>query len=119
MDYMNTNYYEEKFKDMWTWIYEQTIRKKRKIKKDEYFKINKIDYNIRPNSNCYACEFAGTNIYGDVNCEKCPLLWTHNDKTLKFTCFNENSLYKKWYHCTDWKKAAELAKQISELEWIY
>lgn len=114
---------------MWNWIADETLRRKEKVWKSDYFREMNVDEDCIPLFTCYCCE------YGDqkskfrrlVNrfvskCTYCPLDWKYEADTLMCTfnlnpvMENEGGLFKKWDFETDYKKAAELAREIANLE---
>ena len=70
-------------------------------------------------NNCFCCEFARTE--QDVpNCDMCPMIWPGDSRD--FMCEdasnerNGDGLYRKCVNSNgDWKKQAQLARQIANL----
>lgn len=100
---------------MWRWIYRQTLKRKRKVTREEYFSKNKIEEKVF--NNCYCCEFAfGTDCSA---CRACPLNWGSYAETKKcvdkFERNDHKGLLAKWNSTVNWRNAAKLAKQIATL----
>ena len=88
---------------MWRWIAEETLKRKKKVWKENYFKEHP-EYKELPISLCWCCD------YVDDKCSQCPLVWPDR------TCFRKDSLFVKWFFEKDYEKAAEYAREIAELE---
>ena len=99
----------ENHRKMWSWIAEETLFKKTKIHKKDYFE----HFGIRaiPFRMCYLCEYVNTLNVKLFKCRKCPIDWGKRK-----TCYADDSLYYKWYKTSDHELCAKYAKEISELE---
>ena len=98
---------------MWRWIGLKTLKEKRCVRKEEWFKrfkLNKICLD------CYCCEYdllylIEFNSGGD--CAACPIDWGGKGR-----CYDEKALLALWKEAT-WfqndEKAGKLALQIAEL----
>lgn len=95
-------------KVLWTWLADETLKRKRKIRKIEYFLEHGIDDIDFPSHLCYCCEYADQKSV-DGSCTCCPLEWG------KSNCYITSGLFRKWEFEVDYKKAAELARQIANL----
>lgn len=92
---------------MWNWIADETLKRKEKVFKDEYFKEYNIPKYIMPPFECFCCEY--TEYAGDpIKCKKCPIRWPYQ------LCRLEGP-YKNWCDTFDYVEAAESARQIAEL----
>ena len=91
---------------MWRWIAEETLKRKKKVWKENYFKEHP-EYKEHPMNGCWCCEYVHQ--YDDI-CSKCPLKWPDN-----IFCIFINSFYKKWFFEADYEKAAKYAREIAEL----
>ncbi len=95
----------EEHRKMWRWIAEETLKRKKKVWKENYFKEHP-EYKELPISLCWCCEYA------DVKCLKCPLVWPNGGCTEKK---EKIGLFYKWVIETNYKKAAKYARKIAEL----
>lgn len=94
-------------RDMWNWIANETLKRKRTIFKEDYFVAINIDYDDIPENYCYCCEYA----YSYNPCyNTCPIHWS-GDKS----CINASSEYFLWVQEENYIKSAELARQIANL----
>ena len=59
----------DNFRKQWDWIADETLQRKRKVAKGEYFVAHGIS-NI-PLMECYLCEFS-------TGCDVCPVKWVVN-----------------------------------------
>lgn len=102
----------KKHRKMWNWIAYETLKRKRKVLKEDYFEEHGIS--MIPYCECYCCDYDYDYSikYDSYRCKACPIIWPDN-----MTCPNDNSLYEQFYSCRnkDYKEAAELARQIAEL----
>ena len=98
----------ENHRRLWRWLTYQSLIKKRKVYKAEYFNF----YNIKTNvyNNCYLCEYSINQNTEKESCSFCPIKWKH--------CTNPRSLYHKWVSClnSNYKKASYYAWRISKLK---
>ncbi len=98
----------DNFRKQWDWIADETLQRKRKVAKSEYFVAHGIS-NI-PLMECYLCEFS-------TGCDVCPVKWGGK---LNF-CINRNAnldnkgLLAQWKYTKNYKKAARLARKIANL----
>ncbi len=109
---------------MWRWIAEETEKRKELVRKKEYMAIFFTFDEVF--SHCFCCDYAA-NKYNrsDFNgsyCDYCPIDW--GSKTEDLMCMDkeriddDRGLYALWYNIQfydDYKRAAELARQIAEL----
>ena len=94
---------------MWNWIADETEKRKRKIRKSEYFKEHHIAHLTRPWGDCYCCEYALIACEQDVKCMYCPIDWGSVE-----SCFD--GVFASWLNeDRDYKIAAELARKIANL----
>lgn len=110
-----------KHREMWNWIANETLKRKRKISKAEYFSEMKIPFGHRPLFGCYCCEYTKQKAKNlDIYCNLCPLDW--GSKVNGFMCenkyehYDKKGLYAQWRCEIDYKKYAELAREIANLE---
>lgn len=95
-------------KVLWTWLADESLKRKRKVEKHEYFIEHEICYPNVPYEQCYCCEYVVQNsLKGE--CENCPLSWG------SVACFRGKALFIKWLGEDNYIKAAELARQIANL----
>ena len=100
----------QRHRDLWTWIYKETIRQRYGVDKVEYFK----DKEHIPDHFCYLCEY-DHNMDGD-NCSNCLCKWKQLSRIGYCPC--NNSYYGK-FNRTDhkkWIKRAYYAWRISKLK---
>lgn len=113
----------EKHRQMWNWIADETLKRKCKIIKMDYFNEN-LDKNEEPPLvSCYACQYSaeqrGIISFSENMCQFCPIDW-HSDSSCTM-CMDKdehsfyNNTFAAWNETNDWKKAAELAREIAEL----
>ncbi len=108
---------------MWRWISRETLKRKKQVTKKIYFEEKHIPVAERPFAGCYACEYDGTFEfnYGETQCQNCPLEWGGNaDHVMCLHTDNPpqgqlQNLFGRWLAASNWKEAAELARQIAEL----
>lgn len=105
---------------MWNWIADETLKRKRHMGKCDYFKEKEIE-NIFVNSS-YCCEYAEQkcNETGKGRwCEYCLFDWRRKDGSIQCINREDNTwkgLYVEWAsETTNYKKAAELAREIANL----
>ena len=95
---------------MWNWIADETLKKKRKVDKDEYFEKYKKKYRNQPRNDCFLCEY--NIVMQNSDCDSCLINW---DSAGNRNCMN--TLYGEWvrinYDC--YKYAAEVAREIANL----
>ena len=100
---------------MWRWIYRETLKRKRKVAREEYFSENKIEEDIF--NNCYCCEFDFE--FDNHICRACPLNWGSYVETTKcadkYERNDREGLWAQWNNTMNWRKAAKFAKQIAKL----
>ena len=98
---------------MWNWIADETMKRKCKVEKWDYFKAHGIT--DIPLCECYCCEYARDGLFAD--CSRCPIDWGGEFNI----CLNRDSdgdgkgLFTLWCKEPDYVKSAELAKRIAEL----
>lgn len=91
-------------RQLWNRIADKTLKEKRCVVKEDV--IEEItDETVL--ENCFCCEYDGK-IRDD--CECCPILWPQKEY-----CTYVGSPYSEWQRTADYKRAAELARQIAEL----
>ena len=97
---------------MWTWIANETLRRKEKVEKYQYLSHNvtKVVYN-----DCWLCDYVYLTHKG--HCEYCPLKWLDTDGNEVNWCWEpSNSLYQAWNKEENYQKAYELAYKIDNLQ---
>lgn len=95
-------------KVLWTWLADETLIRKYKVEKYEFFAEHGIHRLEAPICCCYCCEYVVQNsLKGE--CENCPLSWG------SVACFRGKALFIKWKREDNYIKAAELARQIANL----
>ena len=98
----------ENHRKMWNWIADETLKQKRVVRKQEYFVANNIPDSIRPDSDCYCCEYSIINFRR--SCSVCPIQWNHR------LCYvSEYNDWRAAYYKENYKKAAKLARKIAKL----
>lgn len=104
------------YRIMWLWIADETLRRKKKVYKEDYFREMEISIENRPFNDCYCCEYS-EQFSGD--CSNCPLDWKSEIDDLmcvsKYKDGDFKGLFGKWFNETDYKKCAELARDIANL----
>ena len=106
------------FRKQWNWMADETLKRKRKIIKNQYFDEHDILRNIPlPHHCCYLCEFSKMICVGDAWCNKCPIEWGgkigncyHKDRDEDY-----KGLFSRWEKTTDYEEAARLARKIANL----
>lgn len=97
----------ERHHQLWSWIAEETLKKKRCVTKAEAF----IYFGWpRVYASCWCCEY--TKLHGRRSCDACPIDWSPSGVTHCYRLFND------WLSAVsymDYRKAANAAKQIAEL----
>lgn len=74
---------------MWGWIVDETLLRKIKITKEDFFEAH--PWLKMPSQKCYCCQYARQNTpEGERLCNNCPLDWG------KYNCVEGNALYDKW-----------------------
>lgn len=122
---------------MWCWIYDETVKQKRPVRKEEYLEKNNI---FGLYSDCFLCEYSiDETIKNGANfhiCDCCPLDWDSKAKNrckcvMKVNFKPKNTLgskifeklftgyYYRWneaYRKGDYKAAAKYAYKIANLK---
>lgn len=93
----------ENHRKMWRWIAEETLKRQRKVFKDEYLYLAYEDIT----NECFCCEYVSQ--FTNEACAICPITWPNG------RCGGANGLYAKFIHAESLKQRAELAYIISEL----
>ena len=105
----------EEHRKMWRWIAEETEKRQEIVYKEDYIEDYFPDEKI--SCDCFCCEYDEQK--QGKNCKFCPIDW--GSKCDWFMCLRKEikddnkGLFYLWELTTDWKKAAELARQIAEL----
>ncbi len=94
----------ENHRKMWMWIGNETLIKKRKILKSQYFDENKLEL---IEFLCFCCEY--DKWQGNNQCEHCPIDWG------SYKCTYRNSPYRGWMEANDYREAAAFAFEIANL----
>ena len=99
---------------MWRWIGLKTLKEKRCVKKEEWFKRFGLKTIY---CGCYCCEYARSLLLyfhlGRDRCVHCPINWGG-----KRDCCDGKALFALWKYEKDmdnWQEAGKLALQIAEL----
>ena len=103
----------QRHRDLWTWIYKETIRQRYGVGKEKYFQ----DKEHIPDNFCYLCEY-DHNMDGD-NCSNCLCKWReHKFRFTYSSCPCNNSYYGKFKRTDNkkWIKRAYYAWRISRLK---
>lgn len=121
---------------MWCWIYDETVKQKRPVRKEEYIEENNI-FGLR--SNCFLCEYSANETIKNgaiYICDCCPLDWDSKAKNKCKCVWKVNfkpktnigsKIYAKLftgYYCRwieasrkgDYKAAAKYAYKIANLK---
>ena len=102
---------------MWNWIADETLRRKKKVYKEDYFREMEISIENRPFNDCYCCEYDKQHLN---DCSNCPLDWKSEVDSFmcqdKYEMDDEKGLFSQWSREKNYKKAAELAREIANLE---
>lgn len=98
---------------MWNWITNETLKLKRKVIEEEYFKMMEIPRYGWPTSLSYCCECDNS------ICVNCPIDWSSHRSILMcmhttIRCDFEG-LYLRWDRAREYEEAAELARTIANL----
>ena len=99
---------------MWNWIADETEKRKEKVEKEDYFIEVEPYCSIREEREelCWCCEYVSSIEDGWDECWACwaccPIVWPNRKH-----CIYET--FGKWDIETNWKRAAELARQIANL----
>lgn len=108
--------YIEAFRYMWNWIADETIKRKEKVTKYEFFKEHGFGWSLLTLNNvplnfCYMCE------YTKYKCKKCPVKWstTSNDECNSNECVKMGAKYDLWDNAMDWQSASVYARAIANL----
>lgn len=104
---------------IWRWIGLKTLKEKRCVKKDEWFKRFKLNAICCV---CYCCEYAYKNAHKEgkrSGCDSCPIDWG-GISCMHYKEFEDgdNGLYSLWemtVRHNEYKEAGKLALQIAEL----
>ena len=100
---------------MWRWIGLKTLKEKRCVKKDEWFKRFKLNAIC---CECYCCEYARPLFLyfhlGRDRCVHCPINWG-GESCIDNECGDGHGLFNLWEATGDWQEAGKLALQIAEL----
>ena len=125
VDLQTRDEYIEAFRYMWNWISDETIKRKKKVTKYDFFKENGFDcslltINNAPLNFCYMCEYTKfyTIVNGIVtNCKKCPVKWStiSNDECDAYECVKIGSEYDLWDNAIDWQSASVYARAIANI----
>ncbi|MGN1167183.1 MAG: hypothetical protein ACI4S2_12520 [Lachnospiraceae bacterium] len=99
----------EEHRKMWRWLADYPG-------KDKWDYFIMTDYKCNLVNDCFLCDYAieQSGSYKTM-CEFCPLDWGERKEC---TAEDDNGLYDLWTQCMstdDYKKAAEIAKEIAEL----
>lgn len=114
----------QKHRDMWNWIADKIEKEKKYVWKKDYMKAHGYDGIV---SNCFCCHYAAqTIIVRTPICNRCPLLWTEEQKTyressaLKCYCVTEGSPFNDYLDLdsdgSDMEEHARLARAIANLK---
>lgn len=105
---------------MWNWIAEETLKRKTKMTKEDYF-LEHPDLEIPKCAKCYCCDYSMRNGMHDC-CKVCPIKWGNNDgDRCTILESGEINIFVIWDNsiCYDelftYEESAKLAKQIAEL----
>ena len=105
------------FREMWIWIHEQTLKRRRKITEQDYFDYVKrvTGTELELNNNSFLCECNKKTRSGE--CTDCPVQWVDSNYKNAEKCVGCSSLYQDWTNCKsdEYEKAALLAIQIAEV----
>lgn len=117
---------------MWNWIAEETLKRKVKVTKNDYF-LEHPECKAPFFANCYCCDYAMEQFrqyksyyYKDKKdkvsfCDFCPIKWGSKtkDKCIKYTSdiigVFAKGIFAKYEYTNKYKSAARLAKIIAEL----
>ena len=113
----------ENHRKMWNWITEETLERKSIVGRFDYFREMGIGLGEdRPFLLSYCCEYDNQRKLevGYRICAHCPLDWGSKvDSCMcmdKYEIDDNNGLLQKWIKEKDYKKCAELAREIANLE---
>lgn len=108
----------ENHRKMWSWIADETEKRKRIVNKSDYFIENGIDLCY---CMCFCCQYAFDNSKimrnekVERDCNICPIEW--GGKILK--CCDCNTKYDQWKDNAlvsgNWKKSSQYAREIANL----
>lgn len=100
---------------MWNWIADETLKRKRTVRKWDYFRAHEISGLDIPRHQCYCCEYTSNGVY--LNCRNCPIVWGGEINTCmdRDNFDDDKELYSLWCDEPDYIKSAELARRIAEL----
>ena len=106
----------QKCRDMWNWIADETQKRGRVVKKEEYFLEHGFE---EPEHDCYLCEYTAQEDEGRrVDCYMCPFNFGVDGR---YACENPETPYKKWWYAiTNMEEStiaeiADFARQIANL----
>lgn len=112
----------EKHRMMWLWIADKTLKRKKNVCRFDYFREMGIGlWEDRPFLSSYCCEYDNQRKLevGYRICAHCPLDWGSKvDSCMcmdKYEIDDNNGLLQKWIKEKDYKKCAELAREIANL----
>lgn len=101
-------------RELWKWIAVETLRQRRFIMKDRYFRDKEPVCN-----DCYCCEYGEDFYPSTTTCVLCPIDWSSETNECmcqdKMKPFDKKNLYKLWLRADNYKTAALLAYKISKL----
>lgn len=111
---------KKRHKELWMWIAEETRRRKKKVRGNEYFLFHQ-EYEA-PIFSCWCCEFCSRIsdiLYGWCNCDLCPVdKWgdlIEGSVLCGYPCMEKGAIHLSFMEEKDWQKAAEIAEQIANL----
>lgn len=111
-------------REMWHWIADETLKRKRKVYKIDYFREMEIPFGEIPINECYCCEYNNQQFekFGvdidEAPCNFCPVDWEYDVYALMCLSDDEEGSFGKWVKETNYKEAAKLARMIAELNEI-
>lgn len=79
-------------KVFWTWLADETLVRKRKVHKSEFFKEKGINNAGIQKNECYCCEYVEQNSV-DGSCIYCPLNW--GSAACCLCCYSIDGIYIK------------------------
>lgn len=116
----------ENHRKLWNWIANRNKEcidaQTKPIDKKQYFTENAIPSSLRPEWNCYLCDYALYQAEGDADnrCKFCPIDWSNRGAFNVSECIdnNEDSIYGLFLESVtfeDTEECARLAKIIANL----